>query len=119
FLYNPEEPLIFNSGLFLFLFAAFLFVYVLLSHTDRPKLTFVTLFSLYFYYKSSGVYFVLLLFATVIDFTLAKMIYASTDRWRRKFYIVLTLVVNLGMLGYFKYTNFLLGSFFSLTASEF
>src|SRR5690606_12171445 len=87
--------------------------------TDRPKLTFVTLFSLYFYYKSSGVYFVLLLFATVIDFTLAKMIYASTDRWRRKFYIVLTLVVNLGMLGYFKYTNFLLGSFFSLTASEF
>lgn len=114
FTYNPEEPLVFNSGLFLFLFTGFLFVYVALSHTDRPKLIFVTLFSLYFYYKSSGVYFVLLLAVTVIDFWLAKQIYVSTDRWRRKLYIILTLTVNLGLLGYFKYTNFILDSFFSL-----
>lgn len=114
FTYNPEEPLVFNSGLFLFLFTGFLFVYVALSHTDRPKLIFVTLFSLYFYYKSSGVYFVLLVAVTVIDFWLAKQIYVSTDRWRRKLYIILTLTVNLGLLGYFKYTNFILDSFFSL-----
>ena len=80
FLYNPEEPLIFNSGLFLFLFTAFLAVYISLSKTNKPKLIFVTLFSLYFYYKSSGAYFVLLLFATAIDFTLAKLIYTSNTR---------------------------------------
>src|SRR5690606_20100507 len=119
FLYNPDEPLIFNSGLFLFLFTGFLFVYVALSHTDRPKLVFVILFSLYFYYKSSGGYFILLLFATVIDFTLAKLMYATRDPWRRKAYIIVTLIVNLGMLGYFKYTNFLLDSFFSLAGSSF
>lgn len=119
FLYNPEEPLIFNSGLFLFLFTAFLFVYIALSHTDRPKLIFVTLFSLYFYYKSSGGYFVLLLFATVIDFTLAKLMYAERDPWRRKAYIIVTLIVNLGMLGYFKYTNFILDSLFTLGGSDF
>lgn len=119
FLYNPEEPLIFNSGLFLFLFTGFLWVYISLSKTDKPKLIFVTIFSLYFYYKSSGAYFILLLVATAADFTLARMIYSSRDRFWRKFYIVLTLVVNLGMLGYFKYTNFLLGSFFSFTNQDF
>src|SRR5690606_20657380 len=85
----------------------------------KPKLIFVTLFSLYFYYKSSGAYFILLLFATAIDFTLAKMIHNSKDQWYRKFYIVVTLVVNLGMLAYFKYTNFLFDSFFSLTGQDF
>ena len=119
FLYNPEEPLIFNSGLFLFLFTAFLWVYISLSKTHKPKLIFVTIFSLYFYYKSSGAYFVLLIFATVIDFTLAKLIHSSREQWKRKFYIVLTLVVNLGMLAYFKYTNFLLDSFFSITGRDF
>lgn len=119
FLYNPEEPLIFNSGLFLFLFTGFLAVYISLSKTDRPKLLFVTLFSLYFYYKSSGAYFILLLFATAIDFTLAKLIYSARDQWQRKFYIIVTLVVNLGILGYFKYTNFLLDSFFSFSGQDF
>jgi alginate O-acetyltransferase complex protein AlgI len=119
FVYHPDEPLIFNSGLFLFLFTGFLWIYISLSETHRPKLIFVILFSLYFYYKSSGVYFVLLLFATAVDFVLAKLIYRSINEWYRKLYIVITLVVNLGMLAYFKYTNFLLGAFFSLGGGSF
>src|SRR3954468_12385264 len=107
FVYNPAEPILFNTGFFLFLFTAFIAVYSKLSKTHRPKLVFVTLFSLYFYYKSSGGYFVLLLFATVVDFTLAKYIYNTTDKLHKKLFIVLTLIVNLGMLGYFKYTNFI------------
>ncbi len=119
FLYNPDEPLIFNSGMFLFLFAGFLWIYIILSKTHRPKLIFVTLFSLYFYYKSSGGYFILLLFATAIDFTLAKLIYQSKDEWHKRFYIIITLVVNLGMLGYFKYTNFLFDAFFSIGGMDY
>jgi alginate O-acetyltransferase complex protein AlgI len=119
FVYNPNEPLLFNSGLFLLLFTAFLWIYIALSPTHRPKMIFVILFSLYFYYKSSGEYFVLLLFATVIDFTLAKLIYNSEQKWQKKIYIILTLVVNLGMLGYFKYTNFLLETFSTLNGLGF
>jgi D-alanyl-lipoteichoic acid acyltransferase DltB (MBOAT superfamily) len=111
FAYHADEPLLFNSGFFLFLFTGFIWVYIILSPMQRPKLIFVTLFSLYFYYKSSGGYFVLLIFAAVVDFTLAKWIYASTDPWRRKFFIVLTLLINLGLLGYFKYSNLLYESF--------
>lgn len=119
FVYQPAEPLLFNSGLFLFLFTGFLFVYSQLSETHRAKLTFVTLFSLYFYYKSSGTYFVLLIGATLFDFMLAKLIHQTADRWKRKMYIFITLAVNLGMLGYFKYTNFLYESFFWSAGSEF
>ena len=119
FVYNAEEPLLFNSGFFLFLFTAFLWGYIILSPTHRPKLIYVTLFSLYFYYKSSGEYFVLLIFATVVDFTLAKLIYSTEEKWKRKLYIVFTLLVNLGLLGYFKYTNFLFETFSIVTGSAF
>ena len=119
FVYNPAEPLIFNSGFFLFLFTGFIWIYSSLSHNHRAKLTFVTLFSLYFYYKSSGGYFVLLIFATVVDFTLARLIYEVSEKWKKKLFITLTLIVNLGLLGYFKYTNFLYESFFWNSAEGF
>lgn len=104
--YNPKEPLIFNSGFFLFLFLGFLGIYLLLQKTHRPKLIFVTLFSLYFYYKSSGLYFLLLLVTTVVDFSLASILYRTAEPWKRSSLLAISLLVNLGMLGYFKYTNF-------------
>lgn len=107
FVYHHDQPLIFNSGFFLFLFLAFLFVYILLSKTDRPKIIFVTLFSFYFYYKSSGIYFLLLIATTLVDFFLAKWIYHTITYWKRYALVVVSLVANLGMLGYYKYTNFL------------
>ena len=107
FRYNPEEPLLFNSGFFLFLFTGFLAIYTALHKTHRAKLTFVTFFSLYFYYKSSGIYFLILIASTVIDYGLANLIYKATTHTKKILLLVFSLVLNLGMLGYFKYTNFL------------
>ena len=104
FQYNPEEPLIFNSGFFLFMFLFFLAIYSLLSKTHRAKLTFVTLFSYYFYYKSSGIYFIVLIGSTLVDYTLANFIYRAPTYWKRLSLLTFSLVANLGLLGYFKYT---------------
>jgi alginate O-acetyltransferase complex protein AlgI len=117
--YNPEKPLIFSSALFLFLFTAFLLVYGALRNNDKPKLIFVTLFSLYFYYKSSGFFFFLLLIATASDFTLARLIHESKKDFSRKVYLILSLMVNLGVLGYFKYTNFFYDAVHGLTGDEY
>src|SRR5258708_10721204 len=106
FQYNPEAPLIFNSGFFLFLFLGFLSVYTALSKRYRAKLTFVTLFSLYFYYKSSGMYFLILIGSTVVDYILANYIYRTPTYWKRLLLTTFSIVINLGLLGYFKYTNF-------------
>lgn len=119
FVYDPSAPLIFSSAFFLFLFTGFLAVYFFLSDTVRPKLIFVTIFSLYFYYKSSGMYFLLLLSATVVDYTIAGLIYMSVDKLKRKLLLAASLAVNLGVLGYFKYTNFLYDSVYGLTGSEY
>ena len=67
FKYNPTEPLIFSSGLFLFLFLGFSLVYAMLQNRLTARLLFVTAFSYYFYYKSSGLYFCLLSFVTISD----------------------------------------------------
>lgn len=107
FVYDPKEPLIFNSGFFLFLFLGFMLIYIPLSKTHRPKLLFVTIFSLYFYYKSSGMYFMLLIGTVVVDFYLTKLIDRYQTPWKRSALLTLSLITNLGMLGYFKYTNFL------------
>ena len=106
--YDASQPLIFSSGLFLFLFAGFLFFYGFTRRAPMARIVYVILFSLYFYYKSSGIYFLLLVFASVSDYWIAHAIYKVRTQ-RAKYWLVgLSVLVNLGMLGYFKYTNFLI-----------
>lgn len=106
--YDTHQPLIFNSGLFLFLFAGFLLFYALLRRSTSVRIIYVILFSLYFYYKSSGVYFLLLVFAAASDYWIARALYRTWRPWLRRSWVVLSIAVNIGMLGYFKYTNFLI-----------
>lgn len=46
--YNAKQPMIFSSGLFLFLFLGFSLIYMLLQKKDTARILFVTLFSYYF-----------------------------------------------------------------------
>lgn len=104
--YNPQQPMIFSSGLFLFLFLGFSLVYVLLQKHTSARLLFVSAFSYYFYYKSSGFYFFLLGIVTVSDFLLARRMERTETLWKRKLLVTVSLCINLGLLCYFKYTNF-------------
>ena len=106
--YDASSPLIFSSGLFLFLFAGFMLIYNTFRRAPMARIVYVILFSLYFYYKSSGIYFLLLIFAATSDFLIARGIYRVQSRAAKRWLVVLSVMVNLGMLGYFKYTNFLI-----------
>ncbi len=106
--YNPKEPMLFNTALFVYLFLVLLFFYQFVYHRKRPRILYLTLFSLFFYYKSGGMFFLLLISSTIVDFNLAKWIYNSTSKRKKTLLLVLSLVINLGLLFYFKYTNFLL-----------
>lgn len=111
FIYNPDEKLLFNTGLFLGLFLVFYFVYGFLRKTFYLRLTYVILFSLFFYYKSSGIYFLLLLLSSVVDYGLSQIIYKETKVTTKKIYLVISVILNLGLLGYFKYMNFMIGAY--------
>ena len=104
--YDASSPLIFSSGLFLFLLAAFLLLYSRLRYAPTARIFYVILFSLYFYYKSSGLYFLLLILAATSDYWIARGIHRVRNHAGRRWLVALSVAVNLGMLGYFKYTNF-------------
>ena len=77
--------------------------------------------SYYFFYFSSNYLIVLLIFTTILDFYLAKIIHDTEDALRKKLLLTISLVGNLGLLGFFKYTDFailefnILGNYFDLS----
>lgn len=117
--YDPFQPLLFNSGFFLFFFLFILVFYRFFWHNYRAKVFFLTVMSLYFYYKSSGLFFYLVIISSVIDFIAGKYIFIASSVAKKRFYLVLSLITNLGILGYFKYTNFFINTFNSITSAGF
>lgn len=107
--FNPDHPLLFNSALFLGLFAAFYIIYVL-TKSQRFELfrkIYVIIFSLFFYYKAGGNYYVLLVICAIVTHVLAKKMYEIEKTSARKAMLALIVIANLGMLAYYKYTGFL------------
>ena len=66
-LYDSQAPMLFSSGLFWLLFIFFLPVFVLLRGSRNKMVLFVICFSLYFYYKSSGLFFLMLMATSLCD----------------------------------------------------
>ena len=71
--YDPQAPMIFSSGLFWLLFIIFLPIYATLKKRFWQMLVFVVAFSIYFYYKSSGMLFLLLVGTSLLDWTLSRV----------------------------------------------
>lgn len=67
---------------------------------------FLFLVSCFFYYKTSGLFVMLLLFSTVTDFYFGRQIDKSEDEGRRKLFVTLSVCLNLFVLSYFKYAYF-------------
>ena len=106
--FDRESPMIFSSGLFLFCALFFLPIYMLLRRTTTLRIVYVALFSLFFYYESSGEYVLILLFAATLDYCIGRAMGRSEDPRQRKRLLLTSICVNLGMLSYFKYFYFLL-----------
>lgn len=121
FLYNQESPLIFTRFFFWAFFAVVLAGYSLLYRNRNRSLRagFLFLASLFFYYKSSGFFFFILLFSTITDFYIGKWIYRSNNQMMRKGLIAFSVVINLALLGYFKYAYFFTDSINTLLGTDF
>lgn len=111
FAHDPSSPLLFNSGVFFLCFTIFLIGLLLVLDRRRLKLLYVLLFSLFYYYKCNGVFLSVLLVTTVLDFGIARQLAKTEKTGARKGWVALSVLTNLSILGYFKYTNFFLGSF--------
>ena len=106
FLYDSKNPLLFNNGFFVYFFTLFILLFFALRNHHKARRYVFCLFSLYFFYKASGWFVGLVLVSAVVDFFLSNAIYREESKSKKKFLLVLSILFNLGMLFYFKYTDF-------------
>lgn len=97
------------------------FVLVLALHNApldwKTKKTNLLIASYLFYAAWNPPFVVLLWISTIIDWHVAKRLFIEQAKNRRRLLLAISVVVNLGLLGYFKYGGFLLENFQALTAA--
>ena len=119
FLFKENSPLLFTQFYFWAFFAVVFAVFSLVHSKRLLRNAFLFFVSLFFYYKTSGLFVLILVFITCSDFLIAKRIHrARSDAWRRA-WLVLSVVIDLGLLCYFKYAYFFTDLFNSLFHTQF
>ncbi len=103
FLYNPEKPLIFTRLFFWGFYMMVLLIYSLVYRQRAARNVFLFAASLFFYWKTSGLFFVILVFSTFSDYYLGNLIYRAKKLGWKKFGLIMSVFVNLFLLSYFKY----------------
>src|SRR5262249_10807574 len=98
-------------------FLAFLlvvyFVYWHLGHRNQNR--FLVLASSFFYACWDWRFLGVIWIAAIIQFFCGARIDGAESAWKRKLWLILSLTGNLALLGYFKYFNFFIDSFISLS----
>jgi alginate O-acetyltransferase complex protein AlgI len=100
--------MLFNSFVFVLFLAIVLPVYYALSHRWQNRFLLVASYVFYGYWDWR--FLGLLAISTVLDFALALLIAGTDSPRRKKRRVALSVVVNLGILGFFKYFDFFVDS---------
>ncbi|MCQ2189381.1 MAG: MBOAT family protein [Paludibacteraceae bacterium] len=120
FAFDEGSPLLFTQFYF---WAFFTVVFAVFAAIGRSKTllrnTFLFFVSVFFYYKTSGIFTLILLFATVFNFFCGKIIHSCKSEGSKKFNLICGLLVNLATLCYFKYAYFLIDMTNNLLGTSF
>lgn len=105
--------MLFNSLDYLVFLPIVFILYYYLPHRFRWIL--LLLSSYYFYMCWRWDYLILIIISTLVDFKVGHLLFKSEDSLKRKVYLFFSLLVNLGLLAYFKYADFIIGNINSLS----
>lgn len=114
FNFNPDKPLLFTEFYFWAFFALVMIVFASIHNRLLMRSIFLFAVSLFFYWKTAGFFFLLLIFSTFIDYFIGKKIEDTETPWKRKALLTLSIVANLGTLIYFKYAFFFTDAYNSI-----
>ena len=107
FAFDQAHPLLFTQFYFWAFFALVFAVFSLFHSKVLLRNGYLFACSLFFYYKTSGVFLALLVFVIVYNFLAAKWLHRTRNERGRTAITALSVVVDLGILAYFKYAYFL------------
>jgi D-alanyl-lipoteichoic acid acyltransferase DltB (MBOAT superfamily) len=129
FAFNSESPLLFTQfyfwAFFAIVYTVFAFIMEVGTNTRlHLRNIFLMAVSWFFYYKTSGLFLLILLFVTLSDWLIAKRIHSCINRSsnngkrKAKWWLALSIVIDLGLLCYFKYAYFFTNVFNNLFGTE-
>ena len=114
--FDSQRPLLFTQWEFWVFFAAVYILFTLImeigkDYRSRVRLhlrnVFLMLASWFFYYKTSGTFLLLLLFLTLSNWLFARAVHAADDKkWLKRLCLWVCVLVDIGLLGFFKYAYF-------------
>ena len=104
--------MLFNSFIYLLFFPIVCIIYFIIPHKVRWMFLLVT--SYFFYMNWEPIYAILILLSTSITYLCAYHIDKTGNIKRRKILLLLSILLNFGILFLFKYYNFLTDSIFGV-----
>jgi len=116
--------MVFSSVIFLFRFLpAFMILYFVVPSrgraSQRMKNFILFLGSLVFYAWGEPVYVLLMLFSTAVDYSHGRLLEHFRGKKAAKAVLLSSVLINLGVLGFFKYADFLIQTVNGLTGADF
>jgi D-alanyl-lipoteichoic acid acyltransferase DltB (MBOAT superfamily) len=111
--------MLFTSYEFLIFFPIFFILYWLVNKQLRIQNLLVMISSYIFYGWWDWRFLGLIVLSSITDFLLGNAIYKTpkNEKRKRRLLLIFSLIVNLGILGFFKYFNFFIDSFANLMSS--
>ncbi len=104
--------MLFNSLSFAIFLPVVFFLYWFVTRKSLKIQNMLLLFASYFFYACWDWRFLfLLIFSTVLDYSTGIRMFESKTKASKKFWFWLSIIINLGFLGFFKYYNFFAESF--------
>lgn len=106
FLFNADTPLLFTRLYFWGFFVVVMIFYSVVYKNKAARNIYLWMVSLFFYYKTGGLFVLILIFSTIIDFFIGLAIYNAKTPLRKKLWLTLSLTITLSVLSFFKYDLF-------------
>lgn len=106
FAFDENSPLLFTQFYFWAFFALVFAVFSLIKSKRLLRNSFLLFVSLFFYYKTSGLFVLILMFVTCSDFLIAQRIDKASSTVKKKAWLICSIVIDLFLLCYFKYAYF-------------
>ena len=119
FSFDQAHPLLFTQFYFWAFFAIVFAFFCIFKNKCLLRNTYLFFVSLFFYYKTSGLFALILIFITLYNFAAGKWLNSRKKNGSRNFVLALSVIVNLSTLCYFKYAYFITDVVNNLLGTEF
>lgn len=106
FAFDASSPLLFTQFYFWAFFALVFAVFSLVKNRRLLRNSFLFFVSLFFYYKTSGLFVLILLFVTCSDYLIGLRISRAKKTFSKKSWLMVSIILDLFLLCYFKYAYF-------------